>query len=285
MINSPVMSDLLLQWLSTRSHPRREFGKNVIERILNSNGAGKAGFWRHFYPLLRQGHVEQIQTKRYRICSPVLRWQENASRALWLGARMDAAWPLFAEAAENAHREEGYREYPQRWLTYGDRERCRQAAKGLGLGFSEKSVLPFLRRLPDLSTWLKDLPGQSPGVRYRESDRMNLENPGVIKIEHAGVTLSHWVVLEKRGQPRLLDSDDAIQTARWFMRCRDRHAVVRYDDIHKKLFVPVWRDCPMPPLVERLVALETGGPEADADFHFSHVTHELAQEILRILNG
>lgn len=281
-----VLGEQLLQWLSARSRRSREFGRDAVERVLAPKGRDKSGFWRYFFPLLRQGHVEQSgEGQRYQVCSPTLRWLAESGRAVWLGARVEQAYEALSQAAKDELvRERGFEGYPDRWLLMGESDFCRQTAERLGIRFSDQSVLPFAKHLAPLSVALAAIPGETPGSYLRQSEREELRRSGVIKL---GGTLGsppcHWLVLEEGAPPRRLLGDFSIQTARWFMRYRSSGAAASFKA--GVLTLPVWTGYPLPPILERLLTLETGGPEAGAGMRFSFVSDEFAREILRVVNA
>ena len=297
-MNNVSKSEFLLRWLSARSRRTRDFGRDAVDRILSMTHSSNNGveghawerFSRHFLPLLRLGHVEQVSERRYRVCPPILRWHAECRCASWFGARTGAAWEEFEKKGRDwIECLPGYPEYPQRWRIRGSREACAAVADEFGIAFSDEPILPFFCRLPSIS---QSLPGVSrpeplPKGTTRE-DRRRLEKSGYHALRIGNNDpWTHWWVPMDGSPPRYLLNDESICMARWYAKWewtkrRVGSEGLRYETESKRLFVPVWPDAPLPTVVERLLNLETGGPEASERFQFAWTPPDVAVEALRV---
>jgi hypothetical protein len=298
-MNNASESEFLLRWLSARSRRMRDFGRDAVDRILSAthpidNGVeGRAWerFSRYFLPLLRLGHVEQVSERRYRVCPPILRWHAESECASWFGARAGAALEKFEKAGRGrTERLPGHPGYPQRWRIWGSRETCAAVADELGVVFSDKPILPFFRCLPSISQALTGVsrPEPLPKGTTRE-DRRRLEKSGChsLRIGNNDPWAYWWVPMDG-APPRYLPDDESICMARWHAKWRrvkgwSGSEGLRYESESKRLIVPIWSGVPLPTVVERLLNLETGGPEESEQFQFASTPPDVAVEALRVL--
>lgn len=299
-MNNMSESEFLLRWLSARNRRTRDFGRDTVDRVLSMihhgdnkiEGRAWERFSRHFLPLLRLGHIEQVSERRYRVCPPILRWHTESGGVSWFGSRTGAAWEKFEKTGRGvAERLPGYPEYPQRWRIRGSREACAAMADELGVFFSDEPILPFFRHLPSISQALAVVsrPAPLPKGMTRE-DRHRLEKSGYHSLRiRNNDPWTHWWVSMEGAPPRYLPDDESICMARWHtkwrrIKRRSGSETLRYETKSKRLFVPIWSGVPLPTIVERLLNLETGGPETSEQFQFASIPLDVAVEALRVLS-
>ncbi|MCD7896927.1 MAG: hypothetical protein LUG50_09680 [Planctomycetaceae bacterium] len=197
-----IDGDTILYWLSSRK--TATFGKAVVDNSLSGLTVhGGGGIYTSLWPLLLQGHVEITKPDYFAMVPPILLWRNEKCGAMLCGARTPALVDAFIKkGGEPRSVSDSMTNFATPLVLRRSGGECREAARSLGIGFTDSPLLPLLAGLPDF--------GETLAVSTTSAERIH---PDVLRncrrFSAKGATLRWSMSPDLTGRRGLYRSNDA----------------------------------------------------------------------------
>ncbi len=293
-------ADRLLLWVSSFTELRIARIRAAAKRLLapsastDSTGPPKYGEMRLAGNLLRLGHVEQVNSERWRTVPPTLVWGSD-DRGFLCGARSETIRERLSRASGlTAELPMMQNDAPAVWLFSGNVADAKEAALATGIAFARERGGCLLASLPSLADVLASAPeGGLPDVieRWDVSARRRIDRwkplrgaPGLDGLYRTQRPPRQYYFRDSVGAPvQRLDTRERQVAAAY--RIAGERWSLRHHRSRRVLWVPAV-GFGMPLLVDRGLILASGRLPvwASAGWEYDEIDFQRAADVARLLD-